>query len=158
VVPCSWLLLQVVEGLVEPAHQLRVCRVNEASGLRAVGHLRECVMEKGVLDVELVHGLILGDSQCQHNSDGGRLDDRVDSFIVVHPEALSEPPEDPMRLVPVKRAIHLKIVLADPLARDDIGPSTLRNQVTHVVGQQGLILLLHRAMLVGVCEHGTDTG
>jgi hypothetical protein len=40
VVPCSRRLLQAVEGLVEPAHQLRVRKVNETGGLRAVDGLR----------------------------------------------------------------------------------------------------------------------
>jgi hypothetical protein len=51
VVPHSRRLLQVVEGLVEPAHQLRVRRVNEAGGLRAVDRLGEYVMEECVLDI-----------------------------------------------------------------------------------------------------------
>jgi hypothetical protein len=48
VVPHLWRLLQVIEGLVEPAHRLRVSRINEADGLKAVDRLEECVMEKGV--------------------------------------------------------------------------------------------------------------
>jgi hypothetical protein len=55
VVPRVRHLLQAVEGLVESAHQLRVNWVNEVSGLRAVDRLRECDVEEGVLDIELVH-------------------------------------------------------------------------------------------------------
>jgi hypothetical protein len=62
VVPRSWRLLQAVEGLVESAHQLRVHGVNEASRLRAVDGLGECVVEEGILDVELVHGPTSEDS------------------------------------------------------------------------------------------------
>jgi hypothetical protein len=62
VVPRSWRLLQVVEGLVEPAHQLRVRGVNEAGGMRVVDGLGECAVEEGVLDVKLVHGPTTGDS------------------------------------------------------------------------------------------------
>jgi hypothetical protein len=58
VAPRSQRLLQAVEGLVEPAHQLRVCGVNEADELDS---LEECAVEEGVLDVELVHGPTLGD-------------------------------------------------------------------------------------------------
>jgi hypothetical protein len=58
VVPRSRRLLQSIEGLVEPAHQLRVCGGNEADGLRAVDGLGECVVEEGVLVVELVHELV----------------------------------------------------------------------------------------------------
>jgi hypothetical protein len=56
VVPHSWCLFQAVEGLVESAHQLRVSRVNEAGGMRAVDRLGECAVEEDFLDVELVDG------------------------------------------------------------------------------------------------------
>jgi hypothetical protein len=55
-VPCPRRMLQAIEGLVEPAHQLRVRRVNKAGRLRAVDRLGECAMEESVLNVELVHG------------------------------------------------------------------------------------------------------
>jgi hypothetical protein len=90
VVPHSRRLLQAVEGLVEPTQQLRVSRVNEVGRLRAVDHLRECAVEEGILDVELVHGPTTGDSQSHHNPDGGRLDDGAEGLVVVHPRALSE--------------------------------------------------------------------
>jgi hypothetical protein len=158
VVPRSRHLLQAVEGLVEPAHQLRVRRVNKANRLRVVDGLGECAVEEDVLDVELVHRPTPVESQSQHSPDDGRLDDRAKSLIVVHPGALSEPPLDPTSFVLVKRAICLEFVLEDPLASDDISPRRLRNQVPRVVRHQGLILFLHSAMLVGVRERATDRG
>jgi hypothetical protein len=158
VVLCSRRLLQAVVGLVELAHQLRVSRVNEVSGLRAVDYLGECAMEEGILHVELVHEPTPGDSQSQHSLDGGRLYDEAKGLIVVHPRALSEPPEDPTSLVPVKRAIRLELVLEVLLAGDDIGPRKPRKQVPRVVRQQGLILLLHSTTPVGVPEHATEGG
>jgi hypothetical protein len=104
-VPHLRCLLQDVEGLVEPAHQLRVRRVNKASGLRTEDQLRECAMEEGILDMELVHRPTPSDSQSHHSLDGGRLDDETEGLIVVHPGALSEPLEDPTSLVPVQRTI-----------------------------------------------------
>jgi hypothetical protein len=41
--------------------------------------------------------------------------------------------EHPTSLVPVQRAIHLELVLEDPLAGDDVGPRRSRNQVPRVV-------------------------
>jgi hypothetical protein len=127
VVPRSRRLLQVIEGLVEPTHQLRVHGVNETSMLRVVDGLEECVVEEGVVDAELVHGPTPGDSQSQHSPDGGSLDDGAEGLVVVHPRALSEAPKDPTSLVPIKRAIHLELVLEDSLADDDIGPGRSRN-------------------------------
>jgi hypothetical protein len=137
---------------------LRVCGVNEVDGLRAVYGLRECTVEEGVLGIELVHGSTPEDSQSQHSPDGGRLDDRAEGLVVVHPETLSEPSDDPMSLVPVKRIISLELVLKDSLVGDDIGPRRPRNQVPRAVIQQGLILLLHSATLMGVHERATDRG
>jgi hypothetical protein len=92
VVPRSRHLLQELEGLVEPAHQVRLRRVNEAGRLRA-HYLGECTVKEGILDIELVHGPALGDSQSQHSPDGGRHDDGAKGLVIVHPGALSEPPE-----------------------------------------------------------------
>jgi hypothetical protein len=91
--------------------------VNEAGGLRAVDGLGEGVMEEDVLDVELVHGPTPGDNQSQHSLDGGRLDDGAEGLVVVHPRALSEPPEDSMSLVyrsrePSALSLCLKIHLS----------------------------------------------
>jgi hypothetical protein len=63
-----------------------------------------------------------------------------------------------MSLIPVKRAIRLELVLEDPLVGDNIGPRRPRNQVTRVVRQQGLILLLHSVMPVEVHERTMDRG
>jgi hypothetical protein len=133
VVPRSRCLLQAVEGLVESAHQLRVRGVNEAVGLRAVDDLGDCAVEEGVLDVKLVQGPTPGDSQCQHSPNGGRLDDGAEGFVIVHSGALSEAPEDPTSLVPIKRVIRLELVLQDPLVGDDVGPRRSRNQVPRAV-------------------------
>jgi hypothetical protein len=157
VVPRSRRRLQAVEGLVESAHQLRESGINEVGGLRAVNGFGECVVEEDVLDVELVHGPIPGESQSQHSLDGGRLDDRAEGLVVGPPGALSEPPEDPTSLVLVKRVIRLQIVLEDSLAGDDIGLRRTRNQVSRVVRQQGLVLL-HFATPVGVRERATERG
>jgi hypothetical protein len=61
--PYSRRLLQAVEGIVEPAHQLSMSGVKEVGGLGAVDRLDEGAMEEGFLDVELVHRLALGDDK-----------------------------------------------------------------------------------------------
>jgi hypothetical protein len=65
--------------------------------------------------------------------------------MIVHPGVLSEPPEDPTSLVPVKRVIHLELVLEDPLVGDDIGPRRPRNK-SHV-------LLDNRALYSSIARH-----
>jgi hypothetical protein len=131
--------------------------VNEVDGLRAVDGLEECVVEEGVLDVELVHGPTPGDSQSQHSPNNGRLDDGAEGLVVVHPGALSEFPKDPTSLISIKRAIRLELVLEDPLADDNIGPRKPRNQVPCAIRQQGLVLL-HSVMPVGVRDRATNRG
>jgi hypothetical protein len=115
-------------------------------------------MEEGVLDVKLVHWSTPRESQSQHSPDDGRLDDGAEGLVVVHPRALSEPPEGPTSLVPVKRVIRLELMLEDPLTNDNIGPRRPKNQVPRVVRQQALVLLLHSVTPVGVRERATDRG
>jgi hypothetical protein len=70
VVPSSWHLLQAVERLVEPTHQIRVSRADKVSELGAVDYLNKGDVEEGVLDIELVHKTTPRDSKSQHSSDG----------------------------------------------------------------------------------------
>jgi hypothetical protein len=74
---------------------------NKASGLGAINYLSERVMEECILDVELVHGPTLGDSQSQHSPSSGSLEDEAEGLIVVHTMALGETTENPMRLLPL---------------------------------------------------------
>jgi hypothetical protein len=112
---------------VELAHQLTVRGVNKDCRLRAVDRLAEGVVDEVVLDIKLVHGPTPGDIQCQHSPEGGGLHDGVEGVIIVYPEALGEPLENSVSLVPVHRVIHLEFVLEDPLD-SHIGSGRLADQ------------------------------
>jgi hypothetical protein len=47
-------LLQIIQGLIKAADQVRLSRVKESSGLYEVNCLNQHVMEECVLDVVLV--------------------------------------------------------------------------------------------------------
>jgi hypothetical protein len=111
-----------------------VSGVNKASVLRAVDRLVEGAAQEGILDIVQVHRPTSGDSQSQHNLDGGRLDDGVEGLAVAHPRALGEPPDNPTSLLPVQRAIRFKLVLEDSLAGHHVGPRSLGDQVPRAVG------------------------
>jgi hypothetical protein len=63
-----------------------------------------------------------------------------------------------MSLAPVQRVIRLELVLEDPFAGRHIGPRRTRDQVPRVLGQQSLILLVHSASPLGVCERAPNRG
>jgi hypothetical protein len=132
VIPCLWRLLQTIEGLVEPAHQLRVCGVNEAGGLRAVDYLEECAVKEGVLDVELVHGPAPGDSQGQHSLDGSRLDDGAEGLVILHPGALSEPRRTQRALYRSRESSALSLCLKIHLSVTTLAPRG-RGTKSHVL-------------------------
>jgi hypothetical protein len=143
VVPRSRHLLQAVEGLVEPAHQLRVRGVNETDGLRAVDDRASAGANPW--------------RESESAQFGRWQDDGAEGLVIVHPDALIEPSKDPTSLVPVKRNIRPELMLEDPLTGDDIGPMRPSNQIPCVVRQQGLVLI-HSATPVGVRERTTDRG
>jgi hypothetical protein len=115
-------------------------------------------VKEGVLDIELVHEPTLGESQSQHSPDGSKPGDKAKGFIVVHLEALSEPPEDTTSLVPVKRVIHLELMLEDPLAGGDIGPRRPRNQIPCAVRQQASYSSIARRQWGSVSALRTEVG
>jgi hypothetical protein len=80
-----WHLLHTVDRLVEPAHQLRVSRINEVGGLSVVDRLSGVSWRKAFLTFVLVHGPSPRDDQRQHSLDGGGFHDGVEGLIVVHP-------------------------------------------------------------------------
>jgi hypothetical protein len=88
VVPSSRHLLQTVEGLVEPTHQVGVGRVDESCGLGTVDRLRESVVKESVFDIELVHGPAPRRHQSDHGADGGRLHHGTESLIKVYARPL----------------------------------------------------------------------
>jgi hypothetical protein len=103
-------LLEAVERLVEPTHQLA-----------AIDYLSENAMQEGILDVQLMHGPHACESQREHHADGSWLHQRVGSLVVVDTEALSKAPENPASLVPLKSVVSPALVSLDPLAGDDVG-------------------------------------
>jgi hypothetical protein len=57
-------------------------------------------VEEGILDIELMNHLVLGEGE------RGKLDDGAEGLVVVDFGALGEAPKDPMSLVAVERAIQ----------------------------------------------------
>jgi hypothetical protein len=81
-------------------------------------------------------------------------------FIENHPIRILEdgPLISEVVLSQVHKAIYLQFVLQDPLVGNHIDPKRPRDHVSCVVGHQGLVLLLHSVMLVGIGEHATNRG
>jgi hypothetical protein len=111
-----WCLLEAVEGAIQTTNQVRVSGVDEAGGLVAVDSLRQSAMEEGVLDVELVDRLVLGEGEGEDDTDGGELDDGARGLMIVHSRALGEAPKDPAGLIAIEGAVRSQLVAKEPLA------------------------------------------
>jgi hypothetical protein len=62
-IPSLECLLQAIEGLVEPAHQVGVSGINEDGGLVAIDCLDERIVEEGVLNIRFMNRPVLRESQ-----------------------------------------------------------------------------------------------
>jgi hypothetical protein len=100
-VPSPGGLLEAVEGLVKLADHVGVSKVDKPNGLSAVDCLHQGAVEEGVLHIKLVDRPVPGQSESQDSPDGGRLDHRTKSLVVVNPRTLSEAPEHIASLVPL---------------------------------------------------------
>lgn len=65
--------------------------VSEAGGLLAEDCLLKLAVEECVLDVELVDGLVVVDSEGEHHSNGDRLDDGAKGLIISMPGCWEKP-------------------------------------------------------------------
>ena len=74
--------------------------VLETGGLTGIYGLSKCTMEESILDIKLMNGPAPRESKTENYADGSGLDDRAESLIVVHPEALIESANHPPSLVP----------------------------------------------------------
>ena len=149
-------LLEAVERLVEPTRHVGTRRVNKPLRLAAVDCLSENAMQEGILDVQLMHGPPASESQREHRVDGSRFHHWAEGLVVVDFGALSEAPENPTSLVPLKGDISPALVSLDPLAGDDVGARWTRHQIPCLVGKERRVLLFHRAALVRVQQGLAD--
>ena len=134
-VPRAGGLLEAVERLIEPTHHVGTRRVNKPHRLAAVDCLSEKAMQEGILDVELMHGPPAGESQREHRADTSRLHHWAEGLVVVNTGALSEAPENPTSLVPLKSAVSTALVSPNPIADDDVGARQTRHQIPCLVGE-----------------------
>jgi hypothetical protein len=95
-------------------------RVSEARGLAAEDCLEESAIEEDIFHVELLNGLVTGDTSGEHHANGGRFYNRVEGLIVVDSGALSQTPKDPTGLVAIKGPVSMELVREDPLASDNV--------------------------------------
>ena len=91
-----------------------------------------------------MHGPGASESQGEHRADGGRLHHRAESVVVVDPRVLSEAPENPTSLVPLKGTISPPLVSPDPLAGDDVSAGWTGHQIPGLVGEERHVLLPSR--------------
>jgi hypothetical protein len=114
---------------VQAIDQVRLSRVDETRGLAAEDCLRERGVEEGIFDVELLNGLVTGDSSGEHRANSDRFDNWAEGLIVVDSGALSGTPKDPTGLVPIKGPVSTELVHEDPLTGDNVGALRLGNQL-----------------------------
>jgi hypothetical protein len=151
-VPRTWGLLQTIESTVEVAHVIRMCRINEPSGLLIEHHLRELSMKEHVLDVELPYLPVAGERDGEDDPDDGRFNNRAEGLVEVDAVFLRETAQDPTGFIAVKRTIRLELVPKNPFAGDDVGVGGREHKISRVVGEKTAILISHGRELVRVFE------
>jgi hypothetical protein len=79
-------------------------------------------MQKGVGDVELIHRPVLVGSDCEHCSNGARLDHRCKGLAEINSSTPGKPAHHSSCLVLFKAAVGPEFVFENPLPGNDIGP------------------------------------
>jgi hypothetical protein len=84
-------------------------------------------MDKSIRDIHLVHWPAARDRKLENSKNGARFDNRSKSVMEVNIFTLPKTADHLSRLVTIKSAIRMKLMLEDPLLGDDIGMSGMRN-------------------------------
>jgi hypothetical protein len=139
-------------------NQVEVSWIDETCGLASVDSLSEGAMEEGILHIELLNRLVMGDSSGEHRAHDGWFHNRAESLIVIDSGALSETPKDPTSLVPIEGPVSTEHVREDPFASDDVGALRSCNKVPGPITHQGPVLILHSRASIGIGEGSADGG
>jgi len=78
-------------------------------------------VKKGIGDIELSRGPLMGSSNGEHGLNHGRLNDRRDGFTEVDAGTLGKAANDPPSFIPLEVTIRVELVLENPFRRDDVG-------------------------------------
>jgi hypothetical protein len=106
---------------------IRVSRIDEPGGLLIEHLLLKMTMEKSIRDIHLVHWPAARDRKLENSKNGAGFDNRSKSVMEVNTFMLPKTADHPARLVTIKSAIRMKLMLEDPLPDDDIGMSGTQN-------------------------------
>jgi hypothetical protein len=140
----------------------RQTRLGRARSAEPVGWQQKTALEsdveEGILYIELLNGPVTEDSSGEHRANGGRFHNRVESLIVVDSRALSKTPKDPVSLVAIKGPVSAELVRENLLAGDNVGALRPGNRLSSPIAHQGLVLILHSRMPIGIGERSTRKG
>jgi hypothetical protein len=114
---------------VQAIDQVRLSRIGKGCGLAAEDCLRESVLEEDIFHIELLNGLVTGDSSGEHCVNSGWFYNRAKSLIVVDSGVLSETPKDPTSLVAIKGPVSTELMRENPLAGNNVGALRSGNQL-----------------------------
>jgi hypothetical protein len=104
-----------------------VSRIDEPGGLLTEHLLLKVTMEKSIRDIHLVHWPAARDRKLENGKSSAGFDNRSKDVMEVDTFTLPKTADHPARLVTIKSAIRMKLMLEDPLPGDDIGMSGMRN-------------------------------
>jgi hypothetical protein len=139
-------------------NQVRVSWIGETRGLAAIDSFSEGAMEEGILHMELLNRLVMGDNSGEHRAQGDRFHNWAESLIVVDSGALSETSKDSVGLVTIEGPASVELVCEDPFAGVDVGALRSWNKVPCLITHQGPVLILHSHAPIGISEGSVDGG
>lgn len=107
-------------GLFEATYIAMVGRMEKTGRLLTENWFRQRAMQKGVGDIQLVNMPSHRKSDSENCLDYSRLDNLTESLVKINTPLLMKTTGNPPGLVAIKRAIRVKFMLENPLARNNI--------------------------------------
>jgi len=135
-VPSSGSLLKAIDGLVKFTDMSGLSLVHKTSRLLHVYLLCQMTMKKRIRNVKLPDVPIIGDSQCEEQSNGSWFDDRTKGLCVINTSLLVETFGHKSGLEPLHGSISFPLNFVHPFVMNNMlilrsgtkGPSTISDE------------------------------
>lgn len=131
---------------------VRTGGIDEPRGLLTINDFIQSAMEKGIFNVELVDGPVVGDGKRKDDVNGRGFNDGTEVLIEVHSWSLRITAYDPSCLIESKSAVRVEFMFEYPLVGDNVHAKRAMDQGPSLVMFEGVKLIGHSLFPIGITK------
>jgi hypothetical protein len=145
-------LLETIQGLHEATQMIRTIWISKSRRLTHIYLLIKNTMEESILNIQLTKRPTAGDNHRKQDANGGWLDNRTETILIVNTITLFEPLSHQTSFVTINSAIGLPFDLIHPFAVNNIPAMRARHKTPSIVSEQSRVFFIHSKLPLRIRE------